>query len=181
MFQSTVSHVAGRIGISGDLVLLGGSLLALMVLIVVARLLLRKRPSSYKSQVFLFTKTEWRFMRALMAEFERDYLVMSKVRIADLLKVRYVKSRKAWWRAFTRISSKHIDFVLVDPGSGKILCGIELDDPSHNRADRQRRDVFVDGAFAGAKLPLLRVPTKDVYDMAALREEVRVALNLRAS
>lgn len=134
------------------------------------------RKSVYGRQHYLFTKSEWPFMRALMAEFGNDYLIMSKVRIADVLKVRQMRSRKAWWRAFAMISSKHIDFVLLDRGTGRILCGIELDDPSHRKADRQGRDAFVNRAFAGAGLPLLRIPTRRQYDMKKLRQQVQRCL-----
>ncbi len=37
------------------------------------------------------------------------------------------------------------------------LAGVELDDSSHNRKDRQDRDVFVEQAFSAAQLPLGRI------------------------
>jgi len=49
--------------------------------------------------------------------------------------------------------------------------GIELDDSSHQRPDRQARDQFVDGVFAAAQLPLLHIPVKRSYvttEIAAL-------------
>jgi hypothetical protein len=50
----------------------------------------------------------------------------------------------------------------------KPRCGVELDDSSHARPDRQERDVFVDEVFEVAGLPLLRVPAKSAYSPAAL-------------
>lgn len=179
MFQNVVSHIASRTGLHETLVPWAAGLLVLVVVLTLLSLLrkTRHRATVYGRQQYLFTKTEWPFMRQLMAEFERDYMVVAKVRMADLLKVKKMKSRKVWWQAFTRISSKHIDFVLVDPGTGRILCCIELDDPSHNRADRQGRDAFVNRAFAGASLPLLRIPTQRKYDMKAIRQQVQRQLN----
>ncbi|MDD5369401.1 MAG: DUF2726 domain-containing protein, partial [Anaerolineaceae bacterium] len=40
---------------------------------------------------------------------------------------------------------------------------IELDDRSHERADRVERDEFVDQVFAAANLPLVRIPARAGY------------------
>ena len=42
---------------------------------------------------------------------------------------------------FYKIKSKSIDFVITDEKCKIKLC-IELDDPTHNRLDRIKRDVF---------------------------------------
>ena len=62
-----------------------------------------------------------------------------------------------------KIDRKHIDFLLCEPKTLRPLFGVELDDKSHAREDRQKRDSFVDGVFVAAKLPLLRVPVKTGY------------------
>jgi len=72
-----------------------------------------------------------------------------------------------------RIARKHVDFLLCDPRSMKPLLGIELDDASHNRADRQERDGFVDQVFAAAGLPLHRQRVRRAYDLHALRASLR--------
>lgn len=67
-------------------------------------------------------------------------------------------------RAFTnRIDRKHVDFVLCDPQTLRPLVAVELDDRSHEREDRQQRDAFVEGVFAAAGLPLVRVPVRSAY------------------
>ncbi len=67
-------------------------------------------------------------------------------------------------RAFTnRIDRKHVDFVLCDPKTMRPLVAVELDDRSHEREDRQQRDAFVEGVFAAAGLPLIRVPVRSTY------------------
>ena len=67
-------------------------------------------------------------------------------------------------RAFAnRIDRKHVDFVLCDPKTMRPLVAVELDDRSHEREDRQQRDVFVEGVFAAAGLPLVRVPVRSAY------------------
>lgn len=62
-----------------------------------------------------------------------------------------------------RIDRKHVDFVLCDPKTMRPLVAVELDDRSHEREDRQQRDAFVEGVFAAAGLPLVRVPVRSAY------------------
>lgn len=155
--------------------------LAVPLLFLLLRLLLalmRRRKPRYQPQVYLFTKTEWRFATVLKEAISDDFLLMAKVRIADLLKVESHKNikRSAWMGQFARISSKHIDFVLVCPQSGRICCCLELDDASHQRKDRIERDVFVNGAFKQAGVPLLRIPTEKVYDSGDLRKQINEAV-----
>ncbi|TDX26795.1 uncharacterized protein DUF2726 [Modicisalibacter xianhensis] len=147
-----------------------------LIVIILAALLGRQR-FPYRRQQWLFTKAEWRFYRSLKQATEPELLIFAKVRIADVLSVHGPKARsQGWWKAFTRISSKHVDFVLCRPSTGEILCAIELDDRSHTKRDRQQRDQFVNRAFAAAALPLLRIPTQRQYDTRELREFVRGAL-----
>ena len=71
-----------------------------------------------------------------------------------------------------RISQKSIDFLLCEPKTMKPLVGIELDDTSHTRADRQNRDEFVNKAFEAAQLPLLRIPAKRAYTTSELAAQL---------
>jgi hypothetical protein len=96
-------------------------------------------------------------------------LICPKVNLADLF---YVPSRDASeYRVYTnKIDRKHVDFVLCDPMTLMPILGIELDDRSHQRADRQQRDHLVDNVFAAAGLPLVRVPVKRGYAVQEIAE-----------
>lgn len=159
-----------------------GAVLALMLLIALIKRLIPKRRARYRAHEFLFTQTEWRFAEALQEAVGNDWLLMGKVRIADLLAVerdpRLPKGE--WLRAFSRISQKHIDYVLVDPESGRVMCCIELDDATHEREDRHKRDRFVNAAFAQAGVPLLRIPTARRYEAQALREHIQAVIRERS-
>ncbi|HNN12687.1 MAG TPA: DUF2726 domain-containing protein [Anaerolineales bacterium] len=65
---------------------------------------------------------------------------------------------------FSRIAQKHLDFLICDSVTMKPLLGIELDDSSHRRDDRQERDNFVDRVFEVSGLPLLRLPVQREYN-----------------
>jgi hypothetical protein len=62
-----------------------------------------------------------------------------------------------------------VDFMLVDPKTFKPILGIELDDKSHNRPDRQERDDFVNGIYNAMNLPLLRMQAKHGYDVNEIK------------
>jgi len=82
----------------------------------------------------------------------------------------YVKSSDySKYRTYTnKIDRKHVDFLLCDPKTLRPIIGIELDDKSHQRQDRQERDELVENIFQVAKLPLARVSVKHTYSLTEL-------------
>lgn len=113
----------------------------------------------------LMTPAELAFFAILEPLVRPTCMISSKVRLADLFHVAPGAGQQS---AFNKISRKHIDFVLTDPATSRILCGIELDDRSHNQPDRVDRDSFVNEVFARNQLPLLRVPVAWTYYPPAL-------------
>jgi predicted RNA-binding Zn-ribbon protein involved in translation (DUF1610 family) len=94
-------------------------------------------------------------------------LVFTKVSLNDVFYAR--TSDPSSHRTYTnKIDRKHVDFLLCDPKTVKPILGIELDDKSHQRPDRQERDEFVQNVFAAAKLPLARIPVKHAYSVVEL-------------
>lgn len=71
-----------------------------------------------------------------------------------------------------RIAQKHIDFLVCQPGTIRPLAGIELDDSSHSRPDRQTRDEFVDQVFEAAGLPLVRFSARSGYNPNEIAERL---------
>ena len=114
----------------------------------------------------LMTPAELAFFAVLEPIVRSSYMISSKVRLADLFDVRQERGQQA---AFNKIVGKHIDFILTDYKTSRILCGIELDDSSHDRPDRIERDRFVNDLFAEKQLPLLRVPVSWTYHPMGLR------------
>ena len=89
-----------------------------------------------------------------------------KVRLADVI---YCTDR-TWSKGYRqRISQKHLDFVLYDTATKRILLAIELDDRSHEKAHRKARDEFVDRSLAAAGVPLLRIRAASMYYAQWLR------------
>jgi very-short-patch-repair endonuclease len=99
--------------------------------------------------------------------------VVTKVNLADLFFVRQPHQNRT---ALNRIDRKHVDFILCDPKTMQPLLGIELDDASHQRRDRQKRDAFVDQVFAAAGLPIRHLRAARGYDPQRLAAMIHGAL-----
>jgi very-short-patch-repair endonuclease len=58
--------------------------------------------------------------------------------------------------AFQIINRRSVDFVLCDKQTLEPVYAVELDDPTHNRPARVKRDADVDQLFAQHNFPLIR-------------------------
>lgn len=142
-------------------------------LLAVAKLFRGRRTSlPYAARPSLLTPAELNFFAALRKAAGSDYALFAKVRLADLIEVQRGLPKPDYYRALNWITAKHVDFVLCDPVTSKMVCAIELDDASHDRPDRQRRDRFLDGALKAAGLPLLRFRAQRSYRVEELRQRL---------
>ena len=94
--------------------------------------------------------------------------------MSDVLKVR--KGADNWQSHFNKIQSKHVDFLLCDSDRVRPVCAIELDDSSHRRAKRRKRDKDVDRFFRAAGLPLVRIPAQKSYNTKEVHAKLNDAL-----
>ena len=131
----------------------------------------------YRRLDTLFTPAETNFYYALVKAIGNEYRIFGKVRVADVLTPKKRLSKSGWWKSFTRISSKHVDYILVNQKM-EFVCAIELDDSSHGRKERIKRDVFLDGAFEAAGMPLMRVPARRQYDVNEIRYNLKKSIGL---
>lgn len=132
----------------------------------------REQGTAYINRQALLSRGENAFFGALREAVAGHYLIMCKVRLADLITC----SDAAWRCGGGRpIAQKHVDFVLCDPQTTRFVLGIELDDRSHDRPDRRRRDAFVNDVMAGAGIRLLRIPATSQYSAWAIRRRLQEA------
>lgn len=138
-----------------------------------------RRPSPYGRKFKFLSDGERAFFHPLREAVGDRYVLFTKVRLGDLV---FVASRAFGPR--NSVDRKHIDFVLCDPASISPVLAIELDDRSHDRPDRKRRDEFVDEVLASAGLPILHVRAAAAYDVQALRQRIEskiLAKNVQAA
>ena len=126
----------------------------------------------YERNSVLLSAAERSFLGVLEQALGEGYRVCPKVRVADAISVRRPLPRGEWQRAFNRISSKHFDFILCRSTDLEIACAVELDDSTHQRHDRQDRDMFLGEVCSVSSLPLLRFPAKEAYTVSDIRERL---------
>jgi very-short-patch-repair endonuclease len=95
------------------------------------------------------------------------------VRLADVF---FVSRRNENHNYFNRIAQKDLDFLICDSVTMKPLLGVELDDASHQRDDRQERDEFLEEVCKVAGFPLLRIPVQREYNTREISERVEPLL-----
>lgn len=124
----------------------------------------------YTQHDSLLTPAERAFFGVLEQAIGDRYRVMAKVRIADVLKPGEGLDRSGWRRAFNRISAKHFDFLLCHPGDLSFVCAVELNDRSHGKFLRRRRDGLLEAICRSSGLPLVTIVAKRGYVVRELRE-----------
>lgn len=121
----------------------------------------------YKKRSFLFTRNERPFYDVLRDAVAGNWHIFAKVRLADLVEV--AEEANNWQGNFNRIAMKHVDFVLCSTISMQPMLVIELDDATHKRSDRRKRDDLVDGILETAGISILHVPVQKTYSVKRLR------------
>jgi len=155
--------------------LLGGGLAGAVVL-VVAFFSLRSAPYPYERRGVMLGPAEINFFRTLQSAVREDWIILSMVRLTDVIKVRPKTRQHQIWQS--RIFGKHIDFVICDYETLEVKLAIELEDISRRRAERKSRDRFVNTALTAAGLPLLRVKVEEKYETSAIRKDIEEALGI---
>ena len=156
-------------------------LLGLALLAIAARRLnpaIRNGTNSepvYEATAALMTPAERSFFGVLQQVVPENFSLFAKVRLADLIQPRASLNNSMRQSAFNKISSKHIDFILCESATTKVVCAVELDDSSHHRGSRQARDSFVDAALQFAGIPVVRFSAKHGYQVEKIRGELAKA------
>lgn len=127
---------------------------------------------NYQSTGALFTPAERSFYGVLTQALKDEYVVFGKVRVADIIKPQSGLSRSEWQRSFNKISAKHIDFVICSKDTLSVQCAVELNDSSHQKADRAKRDAFLSDAFSSAKIPLVEIKAKRAYMISDVQNQL---------
>ncbi len=107
---------------------------------------------------YLLTKNEYYFYRSLREIADKhNFSVLTKVRLADLVEVNHEVKDKEKLKYFSKIKSKHIDFILCNKENLYPELLIELQDNSHNKEKRINRDEFIKKVAEKAKYKIIFV------------------------
>jgi len=132
----------------------------------------RRSGFAYNRVERLFSPAERSFLGVLEQILGTQYRVFGKIRLADIIQTPKGLSDSSRTGAFNRICARHVDFAVCDPRTFEIIGVIELDDSSHGRESRRKRDRFVDEALTAAGLPFVRIAAQRSYVPAEIREKI---------
>ncbi len=123
----------------------------------------------YRLRDDFLSPTEFSFYKVLSSLVGSQLTIQSKVRLADVFFVARPNENMAY---FSKIAQKHLDFLVCDSVTMKPLFGVELDDSSHKRNDRQERDEFIESVCKVAGLPLLRLAAQREYNSREIAAQI---------
>ena len=124
----------------------------------------------YHRKHWLVTRNELLFFHTLLKEVDGFYYIAPQIHLSSLLN--HKKPGQSWKGALSHIQRKSVDYVICSREKLIPVCAIELDDDSHLRADRQKRDKEVERIFQKAQLPLIRIKTHEQNDVQLLRKKL---------
>lgn len=125
----------------------------------------------YKKK-YILTNNEFNFYKKLkQITDKKGLLICTKIRLADIIEVNQNVDYKLKNGYFSKISSKHIDFVILNQNMIPQMF-IELDDNSHKKPDRIKRDKFVNAAMQAAGYSLKRIYNHNEEQFNSLTQEI---------
>ena len=123
----------------------------------------------YAKKEYLLTQTELKFYKLLkQITDELNLIICPQVTLYEIVNIKDYKG-------FNKIQSKSIDFVIAEPNLKIKLC-IELDDYTHKRSKRIKRDEFINKLFNDLGIKLIRIPVQNYYNLEELKTKIKESL-----
>lgn len=106
----------------------------------------------------ILTGNESEFHRLLVESAGSEYQVFPKVGLKDVIK-------QTDQRDFSRIQSKHVDFIIAGNNGRTTIAAIELDDASHDDRSNALHDAAKDFFLNSAGIPVIRIRRKEAQSL----------------
>ncbi len=135
----------------------------------------QKKKYIYRKKKYLLTKSESYFFDVLQRVMGDSFRIFPQIHLSSILEHR-IKGQ-GWDGAFSHINGKSVDYVLCNKEDYTIVCAIELDDITHNREDRKKRDEEVESIFQQARLPLVRFARKKEFTDEEVKKKIEESIN----
>lgn len=163
-----------------SLIYLTGMLsLVLAAILFVGRLdvwLQRPINQPFEKRGCFYRHDEKRFLGFLVLAVGREYLIMSKVSVSDILAVRPGIRATAKAPARLLLRNQKVDYLLCDRDSANIICAIDLFDRDTINPKCLNHWIARDRLFRSVGLPWIRVPVRRSYQVPALKKLIHDTL-----
>ena len=126
----------------------------------------------YRMRKQFLSSTELSLLAVLQEISEGRYVVCPKVALNDIF---YIQRPNENVHFYNKIFRKHVDFLLCEIDDMKPAFGVELVKPIAKEETRSA-DQFMEDLFLSAGLPLVHVPTNEVYELSDIVHLFQLAL-----
>jgi hypothetical protein len=147
-------------------------LVLVTLLVQIIKYLLKPRKAEipkYQLRPSVLTHSELGAFQALLNSLPDGTHLIIKPRMLDILDP---GPNGFQTTGFQRVVQKHFDFVIIEEASGRPLLAVELDDPTHLRPSRQKRDHFVNTICHNTNFPLLRLTNRSPISCELLENAI---------
>ncbi|BFT31300.1 hypothetical protein D210916BOD24_24760 [Alteromonas sp. D210916BOD_24] len=150
------------------------AIILMMLLIVVALGAIKLSDGGvafpFRRKTQLFTPVEHSFLNLIEQAMGKEFRIICRVRLNDLVAVRHSANKKTASQALSRASTRQLDFVLVDKTDMSPVLAIDLVHNQGKEGYKTQKDWFVSGALDAAGLPHARIKVKSGYSVDEIRE-----------
>jgi hypothetical protein len=150
------------------------AIILMMLLIVVALGAIKLSDGGmafpFRRKPQLFTQVEYSFLTLIEQAVGREFRVICRVRLNDMVAVRQSTKKKTASQALSRASSRQLDFVLVEKDTMSPVLAIDLVHNQGKEGYKTQKDWFVTGALDAAGVPHVRIKVKSGYSIEDIRE-----------
>jgi hypothetical protein len=121
----------------------------------------------------MLTAAELAFYNVLLEAIAGRFVVLLKVSILDLCEI---ANRAVDEKAFKRLASARVDFLLCDRARLAPLVAIELDDATQLPRELAERDAMVSGVLRSVGVALIRQRVQASYDSDTIARWIDAAM-----
>ncbi|WP_299080303.1 DUF2726 domain-containing protein [uncultured Paraglaciecola sp.] len=130
----------------------------------------------FKKKGNLFTPVERTFLELIEEAVGKEFRILCRVKMSDILAIRQNADKKTSKSAATRAGSRHLDFVLCSKEDMAPIVAIDLVHSSGKDGYKSQRDFFVSGALDAAHIPHVRIKVRSGYKAQDIRECIQAKL-----
>ncbi|WP_018693012.1 DUF2726 domain-containing protein [Algicola sagamiensis] len=157
------------------------TVLCVLIAVIVSRFMDNGNPYPFTKRSNMYTGIERSFLTMLERAMGKDYKVMSRVRLTDLIEIKDGTSSRAKRAAMLKANTKYIDFVLCDKNSMDIVAAVDLVNNNDKSGHKAGQDWFVTGALESAGLPHIRIKVRPGYKVDEIRQCIQFKIGKTGS
>ncbi|KXI29256.1 DUF2726 domain-containing protein [Paraglaciecola hydrolytica] len=154
-------------------------LLMVLVIIVAVCVMKLNEPQlafPFKKKTNLFTQVERNFLALIEDAVGKDYRILCRVKLVDILAVRQSTDKKTSKNAVSKANSRYLDFVLCSKTDMTPVLAIDLVHNNGKDGYKTQRDWFVNGSLDAASIPHVRIKVRSGYKTQDIKDCIEAKL-----